>query len=161
MVQNTEHLTDVAETTLTTTTAPEGEVTTDELKKDVQQITPEELRKTVREYLNMPEVKKNLLTWAEKIHERTRGNWFDFEYLIKKTPLKNHENAKAVLDFMIMAGLCHRKIADKGVIKFKITLRKEDKIQLLKQQADDLQNQREAILREIEVLSAEAAEVAA
>lgn len=145
--------TPISDTEVTTVDAKTGEATT----KETIQMSAEDMGKAVREYLNMPDVRKNLLTWAEKINERTRGNWFDFEFLMKKTPLKNAENAKAILDFLIMSGLCHRVVKEKGVIKFKITLKKQDKIGLLKIQAEELALQREAILREIEVLSAEVA----
>lgn len=131
---------------------------TSEVKREEAKIlTPEEMRKAVKDYLTLPDVRENLLTWAKHLLERFRGNWFDFEQVLKKTPLKDANSAKGVLDMLILSGLCHREVKPKGVVKFKICLEKGDKVALLEKEAEDLKQQRDAILREIEALSTEVA----
>lgn len=122
--------------------------------EETRHSTPEENRKAMVEYLAQPEVKANLLTWATHLDERFHSNWFDMEQVIKKTRLKDLPNAQGVLNFLILGNLCHREIRAKGVMKYKITLNVEDKIVLLAKQAADLEDQRGAILRQIENLEA-------
>lgn len=113
-------------------------------------------REVLKDYLSDPKVKDNLLSWAKYFEERFHGNWFDMMQVLKKTPLKSAGNATGVLDMLVLANLMHREVRNK-VLKFKITLDPNDKIRLLKAEIVALDQQREAIQRQIDTLETKAA----
>lgn len=115
---------------------------------DEKYLTPEETMSK----LNDPKVKETLRYWASSFEEKFRGNWFTIAQVAKKFFQKDVHKAQEVSDVIVLGGFAYRENRD-GIIKYKITLNPEDKVILLQQQLTALDQQREAILKEIERLS--------
>lgn len=114
------------------------------LQEEISKMSPEEL---LQMRLQDPEVIANLIQAAEFLHQRTKGNWFDMAYMIKKTGWKTVKECLQILNMLKLSGRLLAKM-DRGE-KYKIVLTAADKIATLEAQKVLLQTQIDNIDKDI------------
>jgi phage anti-repressor protein len=94
-------------------------------------------KEVIENYLNDDDVKDNAAYWANELNKRFNGNWFTLEKVQKKTIFKKESDAIGILQMLALSGLCH--VTKEGkIMKYKITLDKSKKIDLLKKEKEKL-----------------------
>lgn len=117
------------------------------------EVEVKDLQETMEKLLSNPAVKENALTNAVYINDKFRGNWFTVDQMMKKTNLKSYDPASDILTVLCFLGMAYREEKSRGVIKYKITISKEDRYKLLsdelieaKVKVRDLEGQIEKLL---------------
>jgi hypothetical protein len=109
-------------------------------------------RLAVYEYIKRPDVQSQLYLNAQNLHNQFRGNRFTIESMLKKTNIKIYGEAKHLMLMLELAGLAHRETI-KGVEKYKINLSVEYQITVLQLQMYELEMQKQAIQKHIDLLT--------
>ena len=114
-------------------------------------------QQAVETYLSDPKVVKNLATWAEHIGIKFHNNWFTKEKLIKKTVIRNVDEANQLLGLLILKGHAVQKEIN-GELKYKVTISKEERLRLLNDHLATIEQQAANVRSSIASLEAEIAE---
>lgn len=105
----------------------------------------------IREVLANPVVKEQALTNAKYIQSKL-NNWFTIDQLIKKTNFNDIRSAQDILDLLCLFQLAYREEKLKGIIKYKVTISKEDRIKLLKEEIHEAYEHIAYLNRQVEEL---------
>ena len=106
-------------------------------------------------YLNQPDVVKNLNEWANFFNKRFRGNWFTLEQVTKKSGIKNRQEAWQTMNLLILKSLAYQKEEEVGkgiIVKYKIVFTDNERLELLKGHLAAIDLQREKVQNEIKDL---------
>lgn len=126
-----------------------------------KQLTQQEVQKTVTDYLSDPKVTENLTKWAAFFDYRFHKNRFSIEQVMKKTALKNYDEARNTLNLLVLKGYAVRLNPKGNEEKFKITLEPAVRLKYLQQYRDELNaahaKQIESVENEIDSLTKEVA----
>lgn len=99
------------------------------VKEELKRVPDEEI---IKQRLNDPEVKAQLIGTAQYLNERFHGNWFDLAQMMKKTSWKTVNDCLRVLNLLKLSDLLMAKM-DK-VEKYKITLTKDVRKEIIQAQ---------------------------
>lgn len=102
----------------------------------------------MRHFLTNPDTVKIGLDAANHIQLKLK-NWFTIDQLINKTGYKEILIAVDILNLLCLLELCYREEKIEGVIKYKITIGKESRLELLWEERDEAVAQVEYIDRMI------------
>lgn len=112
----------------------------------------EDVKTIIERVLNNQQIRENAVLNAKYIQSKLK-NWFTFDQLITKTNLKDHQPAQDLMDLLCLFQLAYREVREGNLIKYKITLTKEDRVKLLQEEISETEEKLSYLKKQLKELN--------